>query len=91
MTHPSKLTCQETFARLDDYVDRELSPADLEAVRGHLQDCAQCAPLFRFQAGVLVRLQDTIARIRAPKGLLQDIMRRVAAEGDREDGDAPAR
>lgn len=85
MPEPEMLDCQEAAARLDDYVDRELSPAELEAVAAHLRRCACCAPVFRFQEGMLRRLQDTVGRIHAPENLLDRIMDRLReAEAGRD-------
>ncbi len=80
MSDSPLLSCQEAAARLDDYVDRELSPEELGEVEAHLQVCARCAPVFRFQEGVLRRLQETIGRIQAPDGLLEQVMTRLRSE-----------
>jgi len=34
-----RYTCEETFRRLEDYVDRELSAEEMERVREHLKTC----------------------------------------------------
>lgn len=81
MGDASKLSCQEAAARLDDFVDRELSPEELGEVETHLKVCAHCAPVFRFQEGVLQRLQETLGRIQAPEGLLEQVMTRLRREG----------
>jgi anti-sigma factor RsiW len=36
------MNCKSAQSRLSAYVDRELNPNDLAAVRGHLNDCDQC-------------------------------------------------
>jgi anti-sigma factor RsiW len=81
MTDPTELTCQEAAARLDDFVDRELSPEELRAVERHLQECARCAPVFQFHEGMLRRVHDALGRIRAPEGLLASIRSRLAGAG----------
>lgn len=72
--------CREACDRLEDYVDRELSPAELARVEEHLQACLRCAAHFRFEAGVLDGLRRQVARIRAPAGLLEDIVARLRAD-----------
>ena len=34
--------CQAIFARLSEYLDRELPPATCEELESHIQDCAPC-------------------------------------------------
>ncbi len=36
------MTCREALLLLDDYVDRDLSPAQMEAVAKHLAECPSC-------------------------------------------------
>lgn len=80
MSDSDRLSCEDAFARLDDYVDRELGAEDLERLRGHLQDCARCAPHFQFEQQVLDRVRGQVRRIRAPAGLLDGILARLRAD-----------
>jgi predicted anti-sigma-YlaC factor YlaD len=63
------LSCQETFRRLNDYVDRELSPEEEVLVSAHLRVCADCASVFDFEAGVVADLMEKLNRIRMPESL----------------------
>jgi anti-sigma factor (TIGR02949 family) len=36
------ISCDEAVRQLWDYLDRSLSPADFEAVEGHLAFCRRC-------------------------------------------------
>ena len=65
-----RLTCEETFARLNDYLDRELSPREMQSVREHLETCAICAAEFAFEESVLSEVRAKLQRIAAPPGLL---------------------
>jgi len=38
-------TCEQTEARLSDYLDRALTAAELGAFNAHVHDCPRCAPL----------------------------------------------
>lgn len=40
------MTCQRARSQLEDYVDDELSPADAEQVRKHLEECRRCREEF---------------------------------------------
>lgn len=55
--------CHEALARLDDYVDRELSPDETRRVAAHLRICAQCARKFHQEAQLLQGLRERIARV----------------------------
>ncbi len=68
------LSCKEAIARLDDYIDRELSPRDMKLVARHLKICAHCAHQFRFETEIVQGLRAKIERIEAPPGLLRKIV-----------------
>lgn len=69
MSELTPLTCQETFERLDDYLDRELTPQEVVRVEEHLRICAVCAREYRFEAGVIDDVRSKIRRIKAPDSL----------------------
>ena len=68
-----RYTCEETFRRLDDYVDRELSPAEMEKVREHLVMCAMCAAEVRFEQSVISQVRQKLQRVAAPADLMARI------------------
>ncbi len=75
----TRLTCEEAFARLDDFLDRELDAAEMRLVQEHLDACAACAGEFRFEATVLGDLRAKLTRIDVPRTLLAKISARIAA------------
>ena len=77
---PDRYTCEEMFRRLDDYLDRELSPEEARMVKAHLETCALCATEFAFEAGVLEDLRSKLRRIEVP-GSLRDKVGRAIREG----------
>ncbi len=81
---PDRFTCEEVFARLDDYLDRELTAEELRLVRAHLETCAACASEYRFEAGVLEGVREKLRRLAVPSDLMARISARIAAE--REEG-----
>ncbi|HWB40614.1 MAG TPA: zf-HC2 domain-containing protein [Gemmatimonadales bacterium] len=83
-----RISCSEMVLRLDDFVDRALSPADLELVEEHLLECAKCAEKFRFESSLVASLRDRLGRIAAPEGLLQSVRDRLRDAGSREEGAA---
>jgi len=80
MHEPRRLTCEEVFARLDDFLDRELSPDEIRLVQAHLETCAACASEHRFEAGVLKEVRAKMRRIAMPASLRGEILRRLAGE-----------
>ncbi|HEU5170249.1 MAG TPA: zf-HC2 domain-containing protein [Gemmatimonadales bacterium] len=81
MATPDRMTCEEVFARLEDFVDRELSPDEMRRVQEHLDACAACAAEHRFEASVIRGLREKLQRIDLPQDLLARISRRLREEG----------
>jgi len=73
------LTCREAVARLDDYVDRELSEAEMGRVREHLETCEACAGHFRAEEQLLHQVREKVRRIAVPGGLMERIQKRLAS------------
>jgi anti-sigma factor (TIGR02949 family) len=78
----TRFTCEEAFRRLDDYLDRELSAAEMTLVHEHLEICAGCAREFTFEESVLkgVRAKMTQIKIELPPGLQARVLAALAAE-----------
>ena len=77
--HPP-LSCDEAIARLDDYLDRELSAEEMALVRAHIDTCAHCAEAFVFEQNVLEDLKGKLRRIDLPKSVIdkvQEVLRRT--------------
>lgn len=68
-----RLSCEEAFRRLDDYLDRELLPDEMAEVREHLQTCAHCAHGFAYESGTIKAIRAKIQRIEAPCDLLERV------------------
>ena len=69
--------CSQVFARLDDWVDRELAPADMERIQRHLEICARCASEFRVEGELLRALRSKVRRIHMPPGLEARVWRNL--------------
>lgn len=83
MSRPDRLTCEELFRRLDDFMDRELSEEQAELVREHLETCAVCAAEYAFEDSILRNVREKLRHIAAPPGLLDRIRQRLG-EADRD-------
>lgn len=86
MTSLPRLTCEEIFRRLDDYLDRELSEEEMRRVKEHLDSCAQCASEHDFERAMLDQVRDKLHRIGTP----EDLRRRVASAIEKAIQDGPA-
>ena len=78
MSGIERYTCLETFRRLDDFVDHELSPEETAKVREHLDLCATCAGEFAFEASLLDQVRAKVRRIALPPDLLARISARLS-------------
>lgn len=85
MTGPDRISCEETFRRLDDWVDRALAEDEQSAVEEHLRECAKCAVRFRFEQQVISEIRAKVRRIQAP----HDLMQRIAARLSEAEGQGP--
>ena len=74
MTHLSRYTCEEAFRRLDDFLDRELTPEETVLVQEHLEVCAGCAREFNFEMSVLRGVRDKLRQIDLPESLQSRIL-----------------
>ncbi len=80
MSNLDRITCEDAFRKIDDYLDRELSDEDLTLIRGHLEICAACATEFEFERSVLDGVRAKLRRVAAPPDLLSRIARAIAAD-----------
>lgn len=80
MNHLTRFTCEETFRRLDDYVDRALSAAEMLTVREHLRICASCAREFNFESSVLNTVKGKLRQIDVPPELQELVLRTLSRE-----------
>ena len=81
---PDRFTCEEVFRKLDDFIDRELDPAEQGVVSAHLATCAVCAAEHKFEASVLQQLKSKMRRLVLPQDLFQRISNAIESEGKRE-------
>lgn len=66
---PDRFTCEECFRRLDDYLDRNLQPWELELYDQHLLTCEACLAEYDFEREVVARVSARLREIRAPERL----------------------
>ena len=77
MTKLDRSNCEEAFRRLNDFLDRRLSPDEMRLIEEHLKICAWCAREFNFEASVLNGLKRKLKQVDAPPDLLSKILSRL--------------
>jgi anti-sigma factor (TIGR02949 family) len=80
MTKLDRSNCEEAFRRLDDFLDRRLSPDEMRLIEEHLEVCGWCAREFNFEASVLHGLKRRLRQLNAPAGLLSKILSQLPRE-----------
>src|SRR6202048_2677860 len=66
-------TCEQTEARLSDYLDGVLNPAEIAEFSAHVPSCARCAPLVASVSELLTGLHG-MEQIEAPPRLVYSIL-----------------
>ena len=83
MSEPlDRMTCESAFRRLDDYLDRQLSPDEMRLVEQHLHICEACTREFAFEASVLDGVRRKLRSLEAPPDLLARIAARLRPPQD---------
>ncbi|MGI9625572.1 MAG: zf-HC2 domain-containing protein [Longimicrobiales bacterium] len=76
------LDCREVFLRIDDYIDRALSKAEVEQVNAHLDECSPCAKELGFTSSMVEQIRAKLTRVQAPEQLRTRLAELLsAAEG----------
>jgi anti-sigma factor (TIGR02949 family) len=86
MNADRRLSCEEMFQRLDDYIDRNLSADEIRQVQSHLEECLVCAGEYRFESTVVSAIRERLQRIAAPPDLLAAIHAKLAGKPPRKEG-----
>jgi anti-sigma factor (TIGR02949 family) len=83
MSRPlNRHTCEETFRRLDDYLDRRLSADEVRKIEEHLHICDACTREFTFEASVLDGVRHKLRHLAAPPDLLTRILAQLSLPKD---------
>jgi anti-sigma factor (TIGR02949 family) len=77
MSQLDRTNCEEAFRRLDDFLDRRLSPDEMRTIEEHLEVCAWCTREFNFEASVLHGVKRKLRHLAAPPDLVSKILSRL--------------
>jgi len=75
MNETTFFTCEETFRRMKDYVDRELPAADVALVEMHLKVCGACASEYRFEQTLLRETRAKLRSVPTPPDAIARLLR----------------
>ena len=70
------MNCKETMARLQTFLDRELSDAEVLEVRKHLEACPPCLNHYQFEEHLKVLVRTRGCPETAPASLRERICQR---------------
>jgi anti-sigma factor (TIGR02949 family) len=76
-----EIDCSTAIAELWDYLDQELTPERMEAVRTHLDRCAGCHPHMEFASRFLEALHKCRGEHAMPEDLRLAVIDRLRREG----------
>jgi mycothiol system anti-sigma-R factor len=74
------LSCEESLARVYEYLDGELDAGEHDAVRRHLEKCRKCYPHFDFERIFLDYVHELGATEESRPGLEDRVREMLAAE-----------
>ena len=63
--------------RLNDYVDRELSPREMQLVKRHLKICHECTKRFAFEEDVIRQVRSKLESLQEPEGLMARLSQKI--------------
>ncbi len=75
------IDCQSAMQQLWDYLDGELTPDRMAAVREHLAVCKLCFPHYDFERALLAAVARTKDTARAPAELRTRVMTALQRDG----------
>jgi anti-sigma factor (TIGR02949 family) len=82
----NRVTCEEAFRQLDDYLDRELAADERRLIEEHLAICTSCLREFTFEGSVLDGVRGKLRRVAVPPELLARITADLARAAEAEPG-----
>jgi mycothiol system anti-sigma-R factor len=71
--------CEDCIRRLDQLVDKELSPPEVEEVQVHLDECGDCTKRYRFQEGLKRLVRVSYQDQKAPAALRERLRQQLGA------------
>lgn len=77
--HQGHSDCSEVLHHIYEYLDGEMSPADVKRVAGHLAECRPCLAEHDLDAAVKEVVKRSCAEQSAPASIRMQIVHRITA------------
>jgi anti-sigma factor (TIGR02949 family) len=74
MSRLDRTNCEEAFRRLNDFLDRRLTPEEMRIIEDHLEICAWCAREFNFETSVLFGVKRKLRQLEVPPDLVAKVL-----------------
>jgi len=74
---PQMMNCKDTVARLQTFLDRELSESEISEVRMHLGACPPCLDFFKFEERLKMLVRQHACPEKAPGSLRDRINQQI--------------
>jgi anti-sigma factor (TIGR02949 family) len=84
VSHLDRTNCEEAFRRLNDFMDRRLSPEEQKVIEEHLEICAWCAREFNFEISLLQGVKRKLRQLDVPPNLASKILSQLPPSPDGE-------
>ena len=72
--------CDTVFAKLHDFIDKELSEIEISQVEEHLRLCPPCAVEYKFEASVLRYMRGGFCKLTVPEDLESRCLKAIEEE-----------
>jgi anti-sigma factor (TIGR02949 family) len=77
MSRLDRTNCEEAFRRLNDFLDRRLTPEEMKVIEEHLEICAWCAREFNFETSVLHGVKQRLRHIDLPPDFVTRVLSKL--------------
>jgi anti-sigma factor (TIGR02949 family) len=77
MSRLDRTNCEEAFRRLNDFLDRRLTPEEMKVIEEHLEICAWCAREFNFETSVLHGVKQRLRHFDLPPDFVTRVLSKL--------------
>jgi anti-sigma factor (TIGR02949 family) len=78
---PGGLSCEEALARIQEFLDGELDPAQSHNVDEHFQVCTRCYPHLKLEQEFRKKVQVALREQEVPQGLRERVLEALDQTG----------
>ncbi|UCC24103.1 MAG: zf-HC2 domain-containing protein [Gemmatimonadales bacterium] len=86
MEPPGGISCEEAMARIQEFIDGELDPAEAGNVEEHFDVCTRCYPHLKLEEGFRKRVREALRQPTVPEDLREGVLEILEREEKGEPG-----